>query len=221
VLAITAENDKGTQCGFILHFFTTTAYSDLMALCMSYYLLYIVLYCYGHPADLTSCGFFFFLSFFSLPNLSGRRVDVYHTSTIYTWCGLSANLECRSEMCCTQLTGNTGRKNDAKNRHLRTIAQLCQAVSLQLRHVLTIGKKNLLNSNMFSICLRNMANFGLLMAEIGSGVWCTLANFNRFHVLALLLHRCHSLEANQTWHNVWLSPGLVHYIYILEGYCPW
>jgi len=28
-----------------------------------------------------------------------------------------------------------------KNRHLRTIAQLSRAISLQLRHVLTIGKK--------------------------------------------------------------------------------
>jgi len=27
-------------------------------------------------------------------------------------------------MCCTRLAGNTGRKDDAKNRHLRTIAQL-------------------------------------------------------------------------------------------------
>ena len=59
----------------------------------------------------------------------------------YTWCGLSANLEFRSEMCCTRLTGNAGRENDAKNRHLRTIAQLCRAMSSQLRHVLTIGKK--------------------------------------------------------------------------------
>ena len=47
----------------------------------------------------------------------------------YTWCGLSANLECRSEMCCTLLTRNTGRKNDAKNCHLGIIAQLCRAVS--------------------------------------------------------------------------------------------
>jgi len=44
-------------------------------------------------------------------------------------------------MCCAQLAGNTGRKNDTKNRHLHTIAQLCRAVSLQLRHVSTIGKK--------------------------------------------------------------------------------
>jgi len=26
-------------------------------------------------------------------------------------------------MCCTRLAGNTGRKNDAKNHHLRTIPQ--------------------------------------------------------------------------------------------------
>ena len=32
----------------------------------------------------------------------------------HTWCDLSANLECRSEMCCTWLAENTGRKNDAK-----------------------------------------------------------------------------------------------------------
>jgi len=29
----------------------------------------------------------------------------------------------------------------AKNRHLGTIPQLCRAISLELRHVLTIGKK--------------------------------------------------------------------------------
>ena len=57
-----------------------------------------------------------------------------------SWCGLSANLECMSGMCCMWLAGNTGRKNDAKIRHLRTIAQFCRAVSLQLRHVSTIGK---------------------------------------------------------------------------------
>jgi len=36
------------------------------------------------------------LSFFSSPNLSSHRLIVYH---FHTWCGLSANLECRSEMC--------------------------------------------------------------------------------------------------------------------------
>jgi len=73
-------------------------------------------------------------SFFSSPNLSGRRLDVYHTST-------HGNLRCRSETCCTRLAGNAGRKNVAKNRHLGTIAQICRAISSQLRHVSTIGKK--------------------------------------------------------------------------------
>jgi len=44
-------------------------------------------------------------------------------------------------MWCTQLAENTGRKKVAKNRHLCTIAQLCRAIPLQLRHVSTIGKK--------------------------------------------------------------------------------
>jgi len=51
-----------------------------------------------------------------------------------------------SEMCCTRLAENTGRKKVAKNRHLGTIAQLCRVISSQLRHVSSIGK-NLLNSN--------------------------------------------------------------------------
>ena len=44
-------------------------------------------------------------------------------------------------MCCTWLGENTGRKYEAKNRHLGTIPQLCQAISSQIRHVSTIGKK--------------------------------------------------------------------------------
>ena len=59
----------------------------------------------------------------------------------HTWCGLSANLRCRSETCCTRLARNTGRKKVAKNRHLGTIAQLCRAISSQLRHISAIGKK--------------------------------------------------------------------------------
>ena len=39
------------------------------------------------------------------------------------------------------LAANTGRKKVAKNRHLGTIAQLRRAISSELRHVLTIGKK--------------------------------------------------------------------------------
>jgi len=53
----------------------------------------------------------------------------------------SVNLECRSETYCAWLGQNAGRKKLPKNRRLGTIAQLCQAISSQLRHVSTIGKK--------------------------------------------------------------------------------
>jgi len=59
-------------------------------------------------------SFFFFL-LFSSPNLSGCRLDVCHTS--HTWCGLGANLECRSEMYCTRLAGNAGRKKSPSGHH--------------------------------------------------------------------------------------------------------
>jgi len=90
-------------------------------------------------------------------------------------------------MCRTRLAGNTGRKNDAKNRHLRTIAQVCRAMSSQLSHVSTIGKK-LVKQQYLPTCPYNMVNFGQLAAEIVSLVWDTPANFNGFRVLAALLH---------------------------------
>jgi len=66
-----------------------------------------------------------------------------------------------------------------------------------------------------------MANFGPLMAEIGSGVFCTPANFNGFYILPSILQRCRSPQANQTLHDVWPSPWLLHYIYIFRDSCPW
>jgi len=115
-------------------------------------------------------------------------------------------------MCCTRLAGNAWAKKSPEICHLGTIAQLCRAVSLQLRHMSTVGK-NLLNSNISLTCPYNMVNFGPLAAEIVSLVWGTPANFNGFCVLASLLQRRRSVEANQTLHNVWPSPELVHYIY--------
>jgi len=102
----------------------------------------------------------------------------------YTWCGLSANSECRSEMCCTRLAGNAGPKKSPKIRHLGTIAHLCRAISSQLRHVLTI-EKHLLNSNIYPTPPHNMVNFGSLTAEIRSGVWGTPSKFQRRYCTAL------------------------------------
>ena len=56
----------------------------------------------------------------------------------------------------------------------------------------------------------NMVNFGPLVADICLPVWGTPANFNRFPVLASLMQRHRSTEANQTLQDVWPSPGLVH-----------
>jgi len=78
-------------------------------------------------------------------------------------------------------------KKLSRIRHLRTIAQLRRAIPSQLRHVSTIGKKNLLNSNISSTCPYNM-NFGLLTAEICWWVSGTPANVNGFRVLTVLLH---------------------------------
>jgi len=98
-----------------------------------------------------------FFFFISSPNLSGRS--------------------------CTRFAENTG----CKNRHFGIIAQLCRAVSSQLRHVSTIGK-NVTSST----CPHNMANFGLLTAEIRWRVWGTPAN------LAALLHGTLVVGASQT-----------------------
>jgi len=98
----------------------------------------------------------------SSPHLSRLRLDVYHTSHMM-W--LSANLECRSETRSTRLAENTGCKKSPKIRHLGSIAQLYPAISSQLRHLSTIGKK-LLNSNISSTCPHTMVNFGPLTAEM-------------------------------------------------------
>jgi len=128
-----------------------------------------------------------------------------------TCCGLSANLECMSEMCCTRLAGNTGRKNDAKNRHLRTMPQHCRAISSQLRHISTIGK-SVLSINISPTCPKNMGNFGPLAAEICWRVWGTSANFNGFRVLAVSLYGIPVFGVSQT-----LRPWTESATYIRQG----
>jgi len=142
------------------------------------------------------CGFFFYL-LFSLP-IPSRLA----------WCGLSANLGCRSRTCCTRLVENTGRKKSPKIRNLRTVAQLCRAISLQLRHMSTIGKKLAKQQylhHVFSQCV----NFDPLAAEIGSLVWGTPANFNG---IASLLRYCSDVARRKPTklHDVWPSPTLIH-----------
>ena len=81
-------------------------------------------------------SFFFFIS---SPNLSRHRLDVYHTSThgVALVRILAAGLK---HAACGLLKIQNAKKV-AKNRRLGTIAQFCRAISSQLRHISTIGKK--------------------------------------------------------------------------------
>jgi len=137
------------------------------------------------------CGLFYLSLFFFLCSsfsLSRCRLDVYYTSThgVALVQILNAGLKCAA---CSSLKiqESTGCKKSPKIRHLGTVAQLCRAISSQVRHISTIGKKNLLNSNIPPRPY-SMVNFVPLAAEIGSSDWSTPANFNGFHVLAVLLH---------------------------------
>ena len=118
------------------------------------------------------------------------------------------NLGCRSETSCTCLAENTGRKKSPKNSpsayHRTTLWGYIFANNAHIDN-----RKKLLNSNISSTCPQNMVNFGLLAAEMFS-----------LHILASSLQRRRSTEPNQTLHDVWPFPGLVHYIYIFRGSCP-
>jgi len=113
----------------------------------------------------SSCGHYIFCPvsfFFSSANFSGRRLDVYHTSThdvvlvrIYNAglkCAWRARWKCRTQ-------------KPPKIGHLGTIAQVCRAISSQLRYISTIGKK-FLNSNIYPTCPHNMVNFSPITADI-------------------------------------------------------
>jgi len=84
-----------------------------------------------------------------------------------------------------------------KNRYLCTIAQLCRAISSQLRHVLTIGKKLVKQQYLSHMSLR----YGELRLTSGWDHFVSLgipANFNGFRVLAALLHGTLLVGVSQT-----------------------
>jgi len=114
-----------------------------------------------------------------------------------TWCGHSANLECRSEVCCTRLAANAGPKKSPKSpsgHHPITLSGYVFATKACIDN----RKNLLLSSNISSTCLHNMVNFGPLAAEIISLVRGTPGNFNGFRVLAALLHGTLVVGVSQT-----------------------
>jgi len=104
------------------------------------------------------------------------------------------NLQCRSEMQCVRLAENTGRKKSPSRHHRTTLSGYIFATKARIDN----RKKNLLSSNISPTCPHNMVNFGPLTAEIGSGAWCTPANFNAFRFLAVLLHCSLVVGVSQT-----------------------
>jgi len=86
---------------------------------------------------------------------------------------------------------------DPKNCHLHTIAQLCRAVSSQLRHISTIGKKLVKQQYLLHMTSQYGERWPL-MAKIGLPVWGTSAHFNGFRVLAALLHGTLVMGVSQT-----------------------
>jgi len=98
-----------------------------------------------------------------------------------------------SEMCCTRLAENTGRKKSPFRYHRTTLSGYIFAAKACIDN-----QKKPVNIDTFSTRPRNMVNFGLLTAEICWRVWLTPANFNGFRVVAALLHGTLVLGVSQT-----------------------
>jgi len=138
--------------------------------------------------------------FFSSPIFSQRRLDVYHTSI---WCGLSANLECRSEMCCMRLAEKIQDAKIAPNSpaHIRT----------NLSGYVFTAKACIDNWNKLAkqqYLLHMCSQYGERQPTNG---WDRFVSYGHPSILASLLHRRRSKEVNQTLHDLWPSSGLVHY----------
>jgi len=99
-----------------------------------------------------------------------------------------------SEMCCTWLAGNKGRKKSPSAHHRTTLSGYIFATKARINNRKKLVKQQYLSPT----CSYNMVNFGPLTAEICWQVWGTPANFNGFRVLAALLHGTLVVGISQT-----------------------
>ena len=125
-----------------------------------------------------------YLLFYSSPNLSGHRLDVYHTSThsvalVRIW---NAGLK-DATRGSLQIQDAKSRQKSPSGHHRTTLSGYIFATKARINN-----RKNLSSSNISSTCRHNMVNFDTLAAEIGPVVWGTPPNFNGFRVLAALLY---------------------------------
>jgi len=147
-------------------------------------------------------SFFFFLAY-------SQRTEVGCLRYFHTWCGLTANLQCMSEMCRTLLCEKIGLKKSPNEHHRTSLSGCIFVTKAYIDNQKKIRKQQYLLHT----------NFCPLTAEIVSGICGTPSNFNGFRVLLSLLQRRRSTEANQALHDVWPSPGLIRYIYIFRDFC--
>jgi len=101
-----------------------------------------------------------------------------------------------SEMCCTRLAENTGRKTRQKFAIRAPLHNFIRLYMFATKACVDNRKQNLLSSNISYTCPHNMMDFGALTPVICWRVWGTPANFNRFRVLASL-SAATSLNRNQ------------------------
>ena len=129
--------------------------------------------------------FLFFLAYYQLSQI--RCLPYFHTR-----CGLSANLECRSEMCCTRLAEKY-RMQKLRNASSHNFVGLYPRNWGMYRQ----SEKSLLNSNISSTCPYN-AHEQLASQQISKG-------------FASWLRYCTDVAQQRSTklHNVWPSAGLV------------
>jgi len=123
--------------------------------------------------------------FLFFPHLISAVADWMSTIFRHMVC-LSTNLECRSEMCCTRLAGNTGRKKSPSAHRRTTLPGYIVATKAGLDN-----GKNLLNSN---ISLHMFSQYGELRATSG---WDMLASLGYPCKFQPVLH----LGSVMTWHS--------------------
>jgi len=165
-------------------------------LCFSCALITVALW---NRADYYIFALWFLLSFFFFPRLISAVGD-WMTAILphMVWhCGLSANLGCRSETCCTRLAENAGRKKLPK---IAICAPSYKFVGLYLRNWGTYrqSEKKLVKQQYL---LQMFSQYGELWPTSSwyrSGSLGHPANLNGFRVLAALLHGSQLVGVSQT-----------------------
>jgi len=155
-------------------------------------------------------SFFLFFLACSLKSQIGC-LSYFHTC-------LNANLECGcgSEISCTQFTVNTGCKKLPKNSHLCIIAQLCRAISLQLRHIFINNRKKFVKQQY----LADMSSqYGELQPTSGWDRSSSLGHPSKFQALLRLGFVTAAMSLNGG-HANFARCLAVSCIYIFGGSCP-